>query len=413
MANKMSWLFNNKHCCFIIFLFGQLISLSLFLLFNTGFSLESLMKMAHFICSRISSTNIRHCDKLINQTVNRPLMQLSGLCGRDGHYGNRQLINQVCRYLSTKHLLQCGPANTRHSSVVLGHDGTSKFAPSRYRIPIWKPLPSCTVSHNVFQASPHKAIGIIANQLHTSAFRLDMNVSNNKETSKKEVREQSDMNLELNVTNDQMSSGESSIQDDLSVDNTHVNHDRVELDVLTPRRDSHIFQDFQEMVTILDLKEDDELDILSERQEPKVIEEFTKPPLMPSSYTLASYVEHSEVLQKLVQLGVDLSKVEKRGGGVADKIIKLNFEPQVAEKISFLNFVGVESNNLGKFLTKNPHILLEDQENLEKRVKYLMAKKFDKMAIAQMVNRAPYLLCFSVSKMQCWFRMEMEFEMRG
>ena len=389
----MNCLLNDETCQISFQSINQVIFYFLF----TGLS-EFLTTMAQFICSKLSYTSIKHCDNLLNQIVTRPMMQLSGLCGRDGHYSNKQLISPVCRCMSTRQLSHFSPTNTRHSSVVLGHDGTCKFTPSQCKISIWKPFLSCTVSHNAFVANSYKGMGIIANQLHTSVSRLDMS---NNEICEKEVEEQRDTNLEKNVTYDQISSEEKNIQDNLSVDSIHANSRSVKLDVLPQRRDSNFLEDFHESGSILaDLEEDDGLDILSERTEPKVIEEFTQPPLMPSSYTLASYVERSEVLQKLVQLGVDLSKVDKRGGGVADKIIKLNFEPQVAEKISFLNFVGVESDNLGKFLTKNPHILLEDQENLEKRVKYLMAKKFDQTAIAQMVNRAPYLLCFSVSKIQ-------------
>ena len=149
-------------------------------------------------------------------------------------------------------------------------------------------------------------------------------------------------------------------------------------------------------VDVISSESEGDLDILVEKEKPGPVEEYVEPPLPPESYTLAAYIEHSEVLQKLVDLGVDLSKVERRPG-VGEHILKMNFEPDITEKISFLHFVGVESDKLGKFLTKNPSILLEDQENLEKRVQYLMDKKFDQTAIAQIVNRAPYFLSFSVS----------------
>ena len=141
---------------------------------------------------------------------------------------------------------------------------------------------------------------------------------------------------------------------------------------------------------------DDEFDILSPQIEPKVLSEFTEPPLMPASFSLASYVERSEVLQKLVQLGVGLSRVEKKQH-VANQLLRMNFDPDITEKIALLHRVGVKSGDLGRYLTTNPFLLVEDQDALETRVNYLKSKKFDEAAIAQIVSRAPYFLSFSVS----------------
>ncbi|XP_070550349.1 transcription termination factor 3, mitochondrial-like [Ptychodera flava] len=68
-------------------------------------------------------------------------------------------------------------------------------------------------------------------------------------------------------------------------------------------------------------------------------------------------------------------------------------------KISFLHSVGVEDDNLGKFLTKNPFILTEDVQNLKARVHYLKAKKFKDDGIAQIINRAPFFLNFSIKRL--------------
>lgn len=122
-------------------------------------------------------------------------------------------------------------------------------------------------------------------------------------------------------------------------------------------------------------------------------------PLLPAaSFTLRDYVDHSEVLRKLVLIGVDLSRLEQRPH-LATAILKLDFEKDVKDKLFFLKDVGVENHQLGSFVTKNPYILVVDIESLQKRVSYLKSKKFSKESIARMVSGAPYLLNFSVERL--------------
>ncbi|XP_054840271.1 transcription termination factor 3, mitochondrial [Eublepharis macularius] len=137
---------------------------------------------------------------------------------------------------------------------------------------------------------------------------------------------------------------------------------------------------------------------LEEISEDEAVQIVAEPPLPFESFTLQDYVDRSETLQKLVLLGVDLSKVEKRPGA-AQFLLKLDFEKDIQKILLFLKDVGVEDNQLGAFLTKNPYILREVVEDLETRVAYLTSKKFSKEAIARMVSRAPYLLLFSVERL--------------
>ncbi|XP_062987051.1 transcription termination factor 3, mitochondrial [Elgaria multicarinata webbii] len=137
---------------------------------------------------------------------------------------------------------------------------------------------------------------------------------------------------------------------------------------------------------------------LEEISEDEALQILAKPPLPAESFTLQDYVDHSETLQKLVLLGVDLSKVEKRSKA-AQLLLRLDFEKDIRKILLFLKDVGVEDKQLGAFLTKNPYILIEDLENLETRIAYLISKKFSKEAIARMVLGAPYLLLFSVERL--------------
>ncbi|NWX79769.1 MTEF3 factor, partial [Alca torda] len=137
------------------------------------------------------------------------------------------------------------------------------------------------------------------------------------------------------------------------------------------------------------------LEEISEEEAVQIIAE----PLLPlHSSTLRDYVDHSETLAKLVHLGVDLSQVEKRQKA-GQLLLTLDFEKDIRKILLFLKDVGVEDDQLGPFLTKNPYILGEDLETLETRVAYLKSKKFGKAEIAQMVSRAPYLLLFSVERL--------------
>lgn len=61
-----------------------------------------------------------------------------------------------------------------------------------------------------------------------------------------------------------------------------------------------------------------------------------------------------------------MSKVEKRPKA-AQFLLKLDFEKDITKILLFLKDVGVEDNQLGAFLTKNPYILREEVEDLETR----------------------------------------------
>lgn len=63
---------------------------------------------------------------------------------------------------------------------------------------------------------------------------------------------------------------------------------------------------------------------------------------------------------------MDLSKLEKRPK-VGTFLLKLDFEKDISKILFFLKDVGVEDSQLGPLLTKNPFILSEDLDNLQKR----------------------------------------------
>ncbi|XP_025778450.1 transcription termination factor 3, mitochondrial isoform X2 [Puma concolor] len=167
----------------------------------------------------------------------------------------------------------------------------------------------------------------------------------------------------------------------------------------------------------LSLEALDDLPPLSPLQpvsEEEAIQIIADPPLPPDTFTLRDYVDHSETLQKLVLLGVDLSKIEKHPDA-ANLLLRLDFEKDIKEILVFLKDLGIEDNQLGTYLTKNYAIFSEDLENLKTRVAYLQSKNFSKAHIAQMVRNAPFLLSFSVERLDNrlgFFQKELELSVK-
>ncbi|KAF3707447.1 Transcription termination factor 3, mitochondrial Mitochondrial transcription termination factor 3 [Channa argus] len=120
--------------------------------------------------------------------------------------------------------------------------------------------------------------------------------------------------------------------------------------------------------------------------------------LPPASISLGDYVDKSETLSKLVQLGVNLWKLEQKPN-VGSMLLRLDFNRDVAPRLLFLKEIGVEDSRLGYIVTHNPYVFTENTENLQIRVNYLKSKKFSPETIASMVSRAPYLLNFSVKRL--------------
>ncbi|XP_037548729.1 transcription termination factor 3, mitochondrial [Nematolebias whitei] len=140
--------------------------------------------------------------------------------------------------------------------------------------------------------------------------------------------------------------------------------------------------------------------------EPSALEEISDeeavtipfPTIPPSSTSLRDYVGKSETLTNLVQLGVDLWKLEQRPN-VGSMLLRLDFSTDVAPRLLFLKNIGVEDSRLGYIISHNPFILTEELENLQTRVNYLVSKKFSTETVASMVSKAPYLLNFDVKRL--------------
>ncbi|KAM9838764.1 transcription termination factor 3, mitochondrial [Aulostomus maculatus] len=148
----------------------------------------------------------------------------------------------------------------------------------------------------------------------------------------------------------------------------------------------------------LDLDAAGEISALDEISDEEAISITVPVAMPPASTTLRGYVDKSETLTKLVQLDVKLWKLEKRPN-VGSMLLRLDFNTDVAPRLLFLKEIGVEDSFLGYIITHNPFILKANLENLQARVNYLKSKKFSSQHVASMVSRAPYLLNFSVKRL--------------
>ncbi|PZC78819.1 hypothetical protein B5X24_HaOG217145 [Helicoverpa armigera] len=116
-------------------------------------------------------------------------------------------------------------------------------------------------------------------------------------------------------------------------------------------------------------------------------------PYFSNTFNLAAYVNNSETLKNLVDLNVNISKIEKKPY-IVHKFLTLDFEKDMKNHIIYLNNF-VEMDEIGNFLTKNPMILCEKLEDLEVRVNYLQSKAFKNNEIKRIIVKNPFWLMFS------------------
>jgi mTERF domain-containing protein, mitochondrial len=128
---------------------------------------------------------------------------------------------------------------------------------------------------------------------------------------------------------------------------------------------------------------------------------FTSP-----TFNFAAYVNKSETLGKFVELGVDLSRIEKKKG-LAKFVLQLDFEKNIKPHLFFLHDLGIPAEDYGQFITKNPLIFKESIEDLETRVYYLRSKKFSVPDVRRIVTKNPFWLSFSTRRIDRrlgWFQ---------
>lgn len=135
---------------------------------------------------------------------------------------------------------------------------------------------------------------------------------------------------------------------------------------------------------------------------------FTRP-----TFNFAAYIDKSDTLKKFVELGVDLSKIEKKKG-LPQFVLKLDFNRDVKGHLMFLHDLGIQPENFGHILTKNPLFFKNTLEDLETRLYYLRSKKFELEQVQEIVVKDPFWLNFSTKRIDRrlgWF--QKNFELTG
>ncbi|XP_031616844.1 transcription termination factor 3, mitochondrial [Contarinia nasturtii] len=114
-------------------------------------------------------------------------------------------------------------------------------------------------------------------------------------------------------------------------------------------------------------------------------------PMLQPTFNLAAYVQKSETLQQLLNLGVNLHQLDKSLH--TEFIATLDFQRDISPYVMFFTKdVGVSVEQMGKFLTKNPEILKRNLDDIQVRINYLQLKRFNQDEIVQIITKNPMWL---------------------
>ncbi|KAI1305374.1 Transcription termination factor 3, mitochondrial [Halotydeus destructor] len=118
-------------------------------------------------------------------------------------------------------------------------------------------------------------------------------------------------------------------------------------------------------------------------------------PVYPKTFNFAAYANRHKTLQKLVDLGVNLAKLEA-DRDIANYLVNLDFNRDCKNHIIWLHDQGIKADKLGDFISGYPAIFSENIENLSTRVKYLRIKNFSKEAIVAILTEYPKFISIPV-----------------
>ncbi|UYV65954.1 MTERFD1 [Cordylochernes scorpioides] len=112
------------------------------------------------------------------------------------------------------------------------------------------------------------------------------------------------------------------------------------------------------------------------------------------SFNLASFINRSATLKRMVDLGIDLSFAEFKYPQLKYHLLRLNFEKDVVPLLKFFHGLQLDRSQIVSLLSRNPFLLVESVSNLETRVNYLRSKNFTKEDINRIITLAKNFLSF-------------------
>ncbi|WAR11779.1 MTEF3-like protein [Mya arenaria] len=116
-------------------------------------------------------------------------------------------------------------------------------------------------------------------------------------------------------------------------------------------------------------------------------------PVLPNF--LAIYAEN-KLLQQLVELGVDLSAVQK--AGLANHVLNLDWRKQIKPLVINLLNRGLSIEQVGPVITQCPHLLTENLQNINVRLDYFLSKRFPRKVLTAMMLKDSTFLAMPVEK---------------
>jgi mTERF domain-containing protein len=138
-----------------------------------------------------------------------------------------------------------------------------------------------------------------------------------------------------------------------------------------------------------------------------------RPAFRPFVYNLAYFVNESKVLQKFIEMGVEIQHWDK-DREVCEFILKLDFDRDIAPYLIFLHDLGISPEGFAFIILKNPFLFKENLDNLKTRMKYLESKKFTKENISHIITKMPRWLSIPVEEIDRnlgWY--QKEFQLSG
>jgi hypothetical protein len=133
---------------------------------------------------------------------------------------------------------------------------------------------------------------------------------------------------------------------------------------------------------------------LTEDKIEDIIKEL-KPAYRPFVYNLAYFSNDSKTLKKFIEMGIQIRDWD-REREVAEFVLRLDFNRDVAPYLVFLHDLGIKSKAQSKIIQKNPMLFKESLDDLQIRINYLQSKKFSPEDICEIIAKAPKWLSMSV-----------------
>ena len=102
---------------------------------------------------------------------------------------------------------------------------------------------------------------------------------------------------------------------------------------------------------------------------------------------MAKIIEDCSTLQRLVDLGVDLSDWEEydSNGQNMEIALRLNFDADVKPVIDWLIDKGVDIAEHAALFTRNPQIFNRNLDDMNNSIKYLESKNFSRQRIQEIL----------------------------